>query len=86
MKRKSRKDSVPAGDLEIPETPAGFFKHGVMGKYYHEYRRGGHRPVCTVTLEDDVAAVFPDSQSVNSVLRATIHSVPDLRARRRKSA
>jgi hypothetical protein len=88
MKKQSKKNSAVDDDLEIPETPPSFFKKAVMGKYYNEYvRQHGRRPVMAVTLEEDVAAVFKDSASVNSVLRAIIKSLPATNMRkRRKSA
>lgn len=39
---------------------------GVRGKYYERYREGTN----VALLEDDVAAVFPDSQAVNQALRS----------------
>ncbi len=44
------------------------FRGGVRGKYYQEYRKGTN----VVLLEPDVAAVFPDSESVNQALRVLI--------------
>ena len=41
---------------------------GVRGKYYERYRQGTN----VVLLEPEVAAVFPDSQSVNRALRMLI--------------
>ena len=41
---------------------------GVRGKYYERYREGTN----VVLLERDVAAVFPDSQSVNRALRLLV--------------
>ena len=87
MKKKSEENlSVKDDDLAIPPTPQGFFKKGVMGKYYREYiREHGRKPVRAVTLEEDVAAVFKDSESVNNVLRAIIVSMPVVK-KRKKSA
>ncbi len=39
---------------------------GVRGKYYKEYRKGTN----LVLLRPDVAAVFPDDDSVNDALRS----------------
>ncbi len=39
---------------------------GVRGKYYDEYKKGTN----LVLLSPDVAAVFPDDDSVNSALRS----------------
>lgn len=41
---------------------------GVRGKYYERYRQGTN----VVVLEPDIAAVFPDSESVNQALRLLI--------------
>ena len=38
---------------------------GVRGKYYEEYKKGTN----LVLLSPDVAAAFPDDDSVNSALR-----------------
>lgn len=38
---------------------------GVRGKYYNEYKKGTN----LVLLSPDVAAVFPDDNSVNDALR-----------------
>jgi hypothetical protein len=75
MKKKSKHDS--GDELDIPETPGSFYKTAVIGKYYNEYvRRRGAKPVVAVVLEEDVAAVFKDSKSVNDVLRAIIQNLP----------
>lgn len=39
---------------------------GVRGKYYHEYIKGTN----LVLLSPDVAAAFPDDNSVNDALRS----------------
>ena len=41
---------------------------GARGKYYERYRQGTN----VVMLEPDIAAVFPDSESVNQALRLLI--------------
>jgi hypothetical protein len=41
------------------------FSQGVRGKYLDRYKKGS----VLVTLEPDVAEVFPDSTSVNQALR-----------------
>lgn len=41
------------------------FSKGIRGKYYKRYRESAH----VVTLEPAVAAVFPDSASVNRALK-----------------
>jgi len=48
---------------------------GVRGKYYNEYKKGTN----LVLLSPDVAAAFPDEDSVNTALRSLMklaqHSV-----------
>lgn len=46
---------------------------GVRGKYAERYARG----VNIVRLDSDVAAVFPDSESVNKALRSLAKIVRD---------
>ena len=41
---------------------------GVRGKYYNEYKRGTN----LVLLSPDVAAAFPDDDSVNTALRGLL--------------
>lgn len=41
------------------------FSTGVRGKHYEDYQRGTN----VVFLDPDIARVFPDSASVNRVLR-----------------
>lgn len=65
-------------------------KKGVRGKYYLGRQKGytvrihnedgtitTHHFGPTITLEPDVAAYFPDSESVNNVLRTLIALVPN---------
>lgn len=68
-------------------------KKGVRGKYYKAYRQGhtvkinnedGSTEIRHFTLEDgaimldsDVREYFPDSESVNEVLRSLIALIPD---------
>jgi len=47
---------------------------GVRGKYYKEYMKGTN----VVLLDPDVAAVFPDSESVNQALRVLIKAADRL--------
>ncbi len=44
------------------------FSSGVRGKYAKRYAKGTN----VVVLAPDVAAVFPDAQSVNDALRALV--------------
>lgn len=54
-------------------------RSGVRGKYADRYAKG----VNLVRLDPDVAAVFPDSESVNEALRALAKIIRD---RGRRSA
>ena len=47
---------------------------GVRGKYYKQYTAGTN----LVLLEPDVAAVFPDSESVNQALRVLMKAAEQL--------
>jgi hypothetical protein len=47
------------------------FSSGTRGKYAKRYAEGTN----VVVLDQDVAAVFPDSQSVNDALRALVQIV-----------
>lgn len=44
------------------------FSQGVRGKYAQRYAEGSN----VIVLSPDVAAIFPDSESVNETLRALI--------------
>ena len=44
------------------------FSRGVRGKHYQAYQAGTN----VVLLEPDIAAVFPDSASVNQALRVLV--------------
>ena len=59
MNRKA--NARPADDMR----PEYDFSGGVRGKFYKEYMKGTN----VVLLDPDVAEVFPDSQTVNDVLR-----------------
>lgn len=47
------------------------FSSGIRGKYAKRYAEGTN----VVVLAPDVAAVFPDAQSVNDALRALVQIV-----------
>lgn len=55
-------ERVPDDEI-LPEYS---LRGGVRGKYAERYARGTN----LVRLDPDVAAVFPDSESVNRALRA----------------
>ena len=55
-----------------PDMPAEYdFRSGVRGKYAKRYAEGTN----VVVLDPDVAAVFPDAQSVNDALRTLVRIV-----------
>lgn len=51
-----------------PEYDLSKLKNGVRGKYAKRYKEGTN----IVLLEPDVAAAFPDSDSINTALRLMI--------------
>ena len=57
------------------------FSGGVRGKYAKRYARGTN----IVRLDPDIAALFPDSNSVNDALR-TIAEVAKKQARKRTAS
>ena len=59
VNRKADQDMLPEYD----------FSRGVRGKHYQAYRAGTN----VVFLEPDVAKAFPDSASVNRVLRLLLN-------------
>ena len=54
--------------VEDEMRPEYDLRGGVRGKYYKQYMEGTN----VVLLDPDVAAVFPDSDSVNQALRVLI--------------
>jgi hypothetical protein len=72
MKKKPSKSAAAPSERDseemLPEYDAELLRHGVRGKYVQRFREGTN----IVVLEPDVAAAFPDSQSVNSALRALL--------------
>jgi hypothetical protein len=52
-------------DTLRPEYPSDLIKSGVRGKYVSRYREGTN----LVLVEPDLHRLFPDSESVNLVLR-----------------
>jgi hypothetical protein len=63
MKQESRNEPDPE-----EMRPEYDIRGGLRGKYYERYRQGTN----VVLLEPDVAAVFPNSDSVNRALRTLI--------------
>ena len=81
MKKASTKEMTD--DLR-PEYDLSQLKGGVRGKYYREVSAGTN----LVLIEHELAAVFPDSESVNRALRMLVNiaAAAAPRARRRPSA
>ncbi|MSP13575.1 MAG: hypothetical protein EXR62_11535 [Chloroflexi bacterium] len=89
MSNKPSKNQSVNTEEELPEYD---FSGGVRGKYYQAYQQGHklviHQadgttmvqdfplPEGAVILDPDVRAYFPDSETVNSVLRALINLIP----------
>jgi Ribonuclease toxin, BrnT, of type II toxin-antitoxin system len=68
--RRERKDMKKAAKSKrVPDMLDEYdFSSGVRGKYAKRYAEGTN----VVLLDRDVAAMFPDSQSVNEALRALV--------------
>jgi hypothetical protein len=67
---KKRTEKRRAKDELRREYDLSKLKGGVRGKYTARYRAGTN----LVLLSPDVAAHFPDEQSVNKALRSLIHA------------
>jgi hypothetical protein len=67
---KKRTEKRQAKDQLRQEYDLSKLKGGVRGKYAARYRAGTN----LVLLSPDVAAHFPDEQSVNKALRSLIHA------------
>ena len=68
MKKKTEKRERRDGLRR--EYDLSKLKGGIRGKYIARYRAGTN----LVLLSPDVAAYFPDEQSVNTALRTLIHA------------
>ena len=81
MKKASAKEM---NDDLRPEYDLSQLKGGVRGKYYREATAGTN----LVLIEHELAAVFPDSESVNRALRILVKTAAAAapRARRRPGA
>ena len=79
MKKNLAMDSKPRNseqdgllETEEPEMRAHYsFKGGQRGRYAHLFPQKPH----LVVLSPDMAAVFPDSDSVNEALRTLVKAV-----------
>jgi hypothetical protein len=69
MKKQVGRDDELRPEYNLSEL----LKGGVRGKYADRFREGTN----LVLLAPDVAAVFPDSESVNWALRSLIDLIPD---------
>lgn len=72
VKKKPSKPSAASSKRDaneiLPEYDAELLRRGVRGKYVQRFREGTN----LIALDPDVAAAFPDSQAVNSALRALL--------------
>ena len=59
----------PNTEQEEDMLPEYDFTGGVRGKHYEDYKAGTN----VIFLEPDLAKVFPDSASVNRVLRLLLN-------------
>jgi hypothetical protein len=73
---KKRTDKQAKNELR-PEYDLSKLRGGIRGKYLARYRSGTN----LVLLSPDVAAYFPDDQSVNTALRTLIHVAKGPRTR-----
>ncbi len=67
------KNEIPDDEI-LPEYD---LRAGVRGKYAERYAKGTN----LVLLDPDVAALFPDSESVNRTLRAIAGIIQDRNGR-----
>jgi hypothetical protein len=74
----TRTQELDSNDL-LPEYPAELIRNGTRGKYADRYAKATN----VVVLAPDVAAAFPDADSVNEALRALI-DIASRQARARK--
>ncbi|HAX42688.1 MAG TPA: hypothetical protein PLF84_06645 [Bryobacteraceae bacterium] len=81
-----KKQHVESKDDDLrPEYDLSELKGGVRGKYYRQASQGTN----LVLIEPDLAALFPDSESVNRALRLlaeTAKAASSTKRRRARSA
>jgi hypothetical protein len=68
-------------DEDGPMRPEYDFSKGVRGKYAERFAQATNLRV----LDEDMAAAFPDSASVNEALRKLIRQPPSVPRRNRKA-
>ena len=72
MKKKPSKSGGAPRERDaneiLPEYDAALLRQGVRGKYVQRFREGTN----LVVLDPDIAAAFPDSETVNAALRALL--------------
>ncbi len=72
-------------DNEFVEIPPFDFDHSMPNKFVEQYAEGIETTILhdenktQVMLEPDVAAYFPDSESVNAALRALIAALASVK-------
>lgn len=67
-------NNIPNHDEEDEMRPEYDFSHAVRGKYAKRFPQD----VVMVTLAPDVAAAFPDADSVNEALRVLLKAAKKL--------
>ncbi len=79
------KPSVSNTEDELVEIPPFDFDHSVPNRFAERYAEGVETTILQskdktpVMLEPDVAAYFPDSESVNTALRALIDALASIK-------
>jgi hypothetical protein len=72
----------PKDDDLRPEYDLSELKGGVRGKYYRQATQGSN----LVLIEPDLAALFPDSESVNRALRLLAEAAKAASSTKRRRA
>ena len=78
------KKTETASHNGLVEIPPFDFEHSQANKFASQYDEGAETLILdseqakSVILEADVAAYFPDSDSVNTALRALISAIPQI--------
>ena len=76
---KKELTTKPSGELR-PEYDLSQLKGGVRGKYYRQAITGTN----LVLIEPDLAAIFPDGESVNRALRVVAEAAQAATAAKRR--
>lgn len=76
----SRGSGSKTNDDLWPEYDLSKLRGGVRGKYYHQAKAGTN----LVLIEPDLAAAFPDEESVNRALRLLLKAANSAASRPRR--